>query len=353
MGIEREDTRRAAVRPKGEQLAVSTRGDWTEYVHAGHAAVVDSDGRLIAWAGDPGWMTLLRAMAMPVQAVHVLLAGLRESDAYDDRTVAALAGMLTDDDDRAAVAEELSASTGVPEEALYPHDRHERKHAHPCAAIHVGILAVCKQYNLPLAGYTKPDHPVQRELLRRMAEFAGIGEGAVGRVRDGCGLPGYAMPLWRLALVYARLAAPPEDWADAPARKTAARVAGAAAAAGIAAASGPCPLLTLPELLREQGVFAASGAPGTLALALPRHRLGIAVKLCGDSDTAMPAIVAGMLDDIAAMFGEAKPQSAQPVAALAQRIRERFPEVRLGDAGETIGRHEPAARLIFAGGIKL
>ena len=352
MGIEREEARRAAVRPKGEQLAVSTRGEWAEYVHAGHAAVVNSDGRLIAWAGDPGWMTLLRAMAMPVQAVHVLLAGLRESDAYDERTVAALAGMLNDDD-RAAVAAQLSASTGVPEEAINPHVRQDREHAHPCVAIHIGLLAICKQYNLPLAGYTKPDHPVQRELLRRMAEFAGIGEGAVGRVRDGCGLPGYAMPLWRLALVYARLAAPPEDWADASARRAAGRVAGAAAAAGVAAASGPCPLGTLPELLRGQGIFAASGAPGTLALALPRHRLGLAVKLCGDSDTAMPTIVAGMLDDIAAMFGEAKPEAAQPVAALAQCIRERFPEERLGDAGEAIGRHEPAARLIFAGGIKL
>ena len=53
-------------------LAEATRGGAVESVHAGTIAVVDTGGRLVAWAGDVDIFAYFRSSAKPFQAIPVV-----------------------------------------------------------------------------------------------------------------------------------------------------------------------------------------------------------------------------------------------------------------------------------------
>src|SRR5258706_16304416 len=62
-------------------LARVFRGDQLESFHTGSIVVVDSLGRLLAYAGEPGLRTCLRSAAKPFQAIPLLEYG--GIDEYD------------------------------------------------------------------------------------------------------------------------------------------------------------------------------------------------------------------------------------------------------------------------------
>ncbi|EXX85159.1 hypothetical protein BG53_05240 [Paenibacillus darwinianus] len=306
-------------RSEGEALVVSRRGEWTEYVHVGHAAVVDADGRLVAWSGDPGGMTALGSAARPFAAVPLILGGLRERNEWSEADVALLAGAQADAEAN-------------------------------CRTMQAGALALCRRYSWPAVGYTRSEHPLQKETQRRVAEFAGIGEGAMGVVKDDCGFPGFVLPLWRIALMYARLAAPPAGWADGMLRTAADSVAGAMLARPDLAGSDG----SLVRVMLEHGAVAVNAGAGRVVFALPGERLGIAIAMEADSDTALPFAAAAIVDNIAETLGKQVPDDAPPssLAGLAAEIRSRFPGERMTAGGEPLGRHENAERLTFADGLR-
>ena len=65
-----------------------TRGGLTESIHAGHVAVCDADGTLVAWAGDPDRMIYARSCMKPLQATVSLTA---IAEALPDREIAVIA----------------------------------------------------------------------------------------------------------------------------------------------------------------------------------------------------------------------------------------------------------------------
>ncbi|PYQ28487.1 MAG: asparaginase, partial [Acidobacteria bacterium] len=56
-------------------LANVYRGEYVESFHSGSIAVVDSAGRLLAFAGDPASVTCIRSAAKPFQAIPLLEYG--------------------------------------------------------------------------------------------------------------------------------------------------------------------------------------------------------------------------------------------------------------------------------------
>ena len=77
-------------------LARVLRGSEIESVHRGSIAVVDSAGRLLAMAGDPGMRACLRSAAKPFQAIPLLeYGGALEFDDLPERYFA----FLQDDSD--------------------------------------------------------------------------------------------------------------------------------------------------------------------------------------------------------------------------------------------------------------
>ena len=80
-----------------------------------------------------------------------------------------------------------------------------------CSGKHSGMLAYCVLCGLPKASYLAYDHPLQQAIRGAVAHFTSTPEDKLVSGIDGCSAPNYAVPLDRLALGFARLAARHDD----------------------------------------------------------------------------------------------------------------------------------------------
>ena len=84
-----------------------------------------------------------------------------------------------------------------------------------CSGKHSGMLALCRMLGIPVEGYTKPDHQVQKIMHQSVAECAKISPEKLEIGIDGCGVPVFYLPLYNMSLAYARLAKPSDgDWRE-------------------------------------------------------------------------------------------------------------------------------------------
>ncbi|MFC5652843.1 asparaginase [Paenibacillus solisilvae] len=332
----------------GVPLVQTTRGNRVENVHSGHIAVVslDGDGTILAQAGDAEITSYLRSTAKPVQAFAAVLGGVLESYGLEEEALAIMCGSQQGEAEHVALLTRMLQRTGVDEEqlifgrtmpaSLKARDQvaaaggEPRKLYHVCAGKHIGMLALCKLRGWPLDSYTQPDHPLQQELLGHVAAFSGTRPEAVECAVDGCGLPVFALPLWRLALIYARLAAPAGAGGSAAYAAAAARIA-AAMNSRPALVEGPGRLASV--MLGDGNAVAKSGAQGVFAFALRRERLAVAIKMADGGESAWPEAACAVLEQLR-VGGD-----------LAERIRSHFPPAIVNDAGETVGRRESVLRL--------
>ena len=207
-------------------LAATTRGypdsGYTiENVHAGSIAVVDTAGRLLAWAGDPQYPTFTRSALKPFQALPFLLSGGAAKFGLAQDELALLCASHSGEEKHLAGvrsilgkigldAGHLECGCGAP---LYyeannlpvPQDRTWTPLHHNCSGKHGGFLAWCRQHGAPTAGYVERDHPLQRAIRSALADAVQLPESILPSGIDGCSAPNYALPLASLAHLYARL----------------------------------------------------------------------------------------------------------------------------------------------------
>ncbi|BBH21814.1 asparaginase [Paenibacillus baekrokdamisoli] len=341
----------------GVPLVQTTRGERIENVHSGHIAVVSIEdqgsdpmggsGKIIAQAGDASILNYMRSTAKPIQALAAVMGGVLEDYGLGEDALAIMCGSQQGEAEHIALLTRMLEQTGIQEEqlafgptlpaslrardALAAAGGGPRKLYHVCAGKHIGMLALCKKRGWPLDSYAQPEHPLQQELLGHVAAFADMPQEAIGRAIDGCGLPVFALPLWRLALIYGRLAAP----------AVAGGSAAMAAAARIAAAMNSRPALVegsgrlASVMLGDANVVAKSGAQGVFAFALRREKLAVAMKLADGGESAWPEAACAVLEQL------------RVGGNLVSRIREQFPPAIVNDAGEIVGRREPCLQLTF------
>jgi L-asparaginase II len=215
----------------GIPLAKVYRGNHLESFHSGSIAVVDSRGRLLAFAGDPGFVTCLRSAAKPFQAMPLLeYGGVEEFDLTGEEIalicgshggeaihVSTAAGLLRkgdfDEEDllcgaHAPFDEKAAAdlrASGEPPSALHNN----------CSGKHAGMLLATQAMDAPSANYIDAQHPLQEVIRTTLADFTGVDATTIPIGMDGCGVPAFFVSLHRAALAYARLmAANLERYAD-------------------------------------------------------------------------------------------------------------------------------------------
>ncbi|MEC5408649.1 asparaginase [Paraburkholderia sp. MPAMCS5] len=212
------DTQGAAV--------VTYRDAEIENVHHAHIAVVDAHGKLLYSFGDPTRMTLARSAAKPAQALAVLEAGAFEQFAFDDADLALMCASHSSEDrhiERArsmldkvqAQESDLRCGGHAPlSDAVYrswvKRDFTPSAACSNCSGKHVGMLGGARALGAALDGYHLPDHPIQQQVKRVVAQLCGLPDDRVQWGIDGCNLPTPAFPLDRLAFVYAQLAHAPD-----------------------------------------------------------------------------------------------------------------------------------------------
>jgi L-asparaginase II len=182
-----------------------TRGTVVEARHLVHAVLV-RDGAVAAVAGDADHVTFWRSGAKPFQALQLV----REVEGLRDDEVAIACASHEGRPEQLAAVQSLLARAGAEEQSLECGPEAvgggtPSRLAHNCSGKHAGMLLVCRGRGWPLAGYRLARHPLQQELYALVRDATGVDEAEVPTAVDGCGVPTFALPLWRMALAFSRL----------------------------------------------------------------------------------------------------------------------------------------------------
>ena len=254
------------------------RGETVESVHRVHAVAVKG-GKVVAAAGDPGFVTFMRSAAKPIQAQP--LARARED--LDDRDLAIASASHLADKTQVAAVKALLAKAPATEDDLECGPFQGSRLKHNCSGKHAGMLALCHAQGWPYEGYRLADHPCQQAMLAEVAELAGTSE--ISTAVDGCGVLTFALPLDRIAAAFTRIDE---------------RIAAA--------------MRTYPELIRGPGALdtnlmqalpgwtAKGGAEGLFCAASPEG-LGVALKVEDGTHRALQPAVGSFLDLDGPAFG--------------------------------------------------
>ncbi len=207
-------------------LANVYRGNHLESFHSGSIAVVDSLGRLLAFAGDPAFVTCVRSAAKPFQALPLLEYGGDEEYDLTGEEIALTCASHGGEPVHVATAAALLRKGDFDEEDLLcgahlPYDekasaelRSSGESPSPlhnnCSGKHAGMLLATKVMDAPSANYIDRQHPLQGVIRSTIADFAGVDPEHIPLAIDGCGVPAFFLTLHRAAYAYARLMASSE-----------------------------------------------------------------------------------------------------------------------------------------------
>jgi L-asparaginase II len=172
-----------------------TRSGTIESTHLVDVAVVDPDGSLVSHAGDPAILAAFRSSVKPLQATVCLEQGW----GADSEALAIACASHNGEPQHSQAVMQVLATSGLGEEHLRcpeawpmrPSDisnaSGQRRIAHNCSGKHAAFLATCASRGWPLETYRDATHPLQREILGRMA--SAMGEEPKAILVDGCGAP--------------------------------------------------------------------------------------------------------------------------------------------------------------------
>ena len=208
-----------------------------ESIHRGHVAVVDAQGNLLAFAGEPRALIFPRSAFKPFQALPFVESGAYAASGLGSDALALIAGSHTGTDRHAALAHTILNAAHADESMLRcgvhaPYDEptaerlrsaHEEPTPvrHNCSGKHAGMMLFARFLGAPLDTYADPSHPVQRQIFDRFASLLGEPWTDPEPAIDGCSAPTPRMPLHTLARSFALLASGRDgDGAPLPALAT-------------------------------------------------------------------------------------------------------------------------------------
>ena len=283
-----------------ELLAEAFRGKIAESRHYGHVAVCDSSGQLLAWAGEPDTVTYIRSAAKPIQALNVFASGAHEKYGFTDEELAIMCSSHFGEEMHQRVILGIMDKLGLTLDSLLcgcplsinPELREKqlrenvelRQYNSDCSGKHCGFLAACLACGYPTEGYNRPEHPLQRDVLKIVSDVSGVPEDEIAVGVDGFTVPVHALPLRNMAMAYARIANPeklPEQY-----RFGAERVFRAMNAAPemVAGTGGFCTALLRAA---EGSLIGKVGAEAVYCVGVKGRDLGIAIKV-DDGNGARP-----------------------------------------------------------------
>ena len=197
------------------------RGGRLESAHRAFAAAVDSEGRVLARLGDPRHGVFIRSAGKPFQALPLLEAGGERAFKLGNDDIALMCASHGGEPRHVRVARRLLRRGGFSERHLacgvqWPMNedcarRLSERRKRPtelhnnCSGKHAGLLLACRIYGYPARGYFEPDHPIQREVVKRVSRLCGVPADEIPIAVDGCNLPVFFLPLSALAAGYASL----------------------------------------------------------------------------------------------------------------------------------------------------
>jgi len=276
-----------------EKLVEMTRGRIVESIHFGDLAVVDSSGKLLYSVGSPKEkVAFIRSSSKPIQAIPVVESGAVDHFQLTEKETAIFCASHNAEDMHVETVLSILQKIGLPEGALkcgrhLPLDKTaasnlQRAGKEPtevhcnCSGKHSGMLTLAQHMGWDVTNYTALKHPVQQAMLGAMSLFSGLEREEIEIGVDGCGVPVFGLPVFNMALAWARLSDP--SGLPASTQQAAARIR-AAMTAWPQMVAGTGRLCTALMTALNGRVIAKSGAEGVYCTALLNRGIGIAVKI--------------------------------------------------------------------------
>ena len=270
-----------------------TRGSITETIHRGAIAVVDTKGNLKHAAGNPKLVTFMRSAAKPFQLLPTLESPAIEDFNLDLSEISIMCASHSGENYHLELVRQILKKTGFTEEALQcgPHfpghipTQHDmiRDYQQPtaihsnCSGKHAGMLIGCRLKGFSIERYLDLSHPIQQEILHTLEKVSGTSANDIETAIDGCGVPTFALPIEKIALLFSRLADP--VLIKNPQRQK-----------GLNNIRNA--MISYPQNMSGSGRFCAelmkkfpnqvvlkSGAAGVYGIGLPNQGLGIGLKI--------------------------------------------------------------------------
>jgi L-asparaginase II len=324
--------------PEPAPLVEVRRGSITESRHRGHVVAVDGDGQIVARLGAPETLTYLRSSAKPFQAVPLVVSGAATRFGFTDQEIALACASHSGEPIHVETVALMLEKIDLGEDALKcgthePFSAEETQHLRErglppnvlqnnCSGKHAGMLALALHLGAPVETYDQPDNPVQLAIGRAVEQFSGVGREELAVGVDGCGVPVFGVTVRAMALMYARLVAPPLEW-DETLRGACARIVKAMTSHPEIVGGTVERLDTEMMRATEGALLSKVGAEGVYTVgvlpcaAWPKG-LGLALKIeDGEDRRARPTVVIESLRQLGALTGEAyeavRPYSIFPV----------------------------------------
>lgn len=353
--------------PNHAPLVVETRGvgiaQSVESAHYGSIAVVDTAGILLWSVGDAQALTFSRSTLKPFQALPFVEAGGLKAFDFDTSETAMLCASHSGEDMHVTLAERMLRKAECDEHHLQcgchvpmrysafdlaaPAGAQFDQRYNNCSGKHAGFLAYCRMTDTPLDTYLDDGHPLQRAIRARVAAMAGIDEATLAVGIDGCSAPNLAMPLARLARLYALLARPEaaddaraEGAALAPAEALDRLLRAMTGHPELVSGTGRSDLLFMSSQSGTDGqpeLVSKVGAAGVQTFGVRSAGLGIAIKIADGNMAALYCAATAVLDQLGLLDDARR-------AALAQYARPPFRNHR----GIVTGEMRPAFALARA-----
>lgn len=345
--------------PEPAPLVEVRRGAITESRHRGHVVAVDGDGVIVAQLGAPETVTYLRSSAKPHQAVPLVTSGAATRFNFNDRELAVACASHSGEPIHVETVAGMLEKIGLTDSALKcgihePFSQAETRRLREsgekpvvlqnnCSGKHTGMLALALHLNAPTETYDQPDNPVQLTIGRTVEQFSGVPLEDIAVGVDGCGVPVFGVTVRAMALMYARMVAPPSDF-DGATRAACERIVSAMTSYPEMVGGTTERLDTEMMRATEGALISKVGAEGVYTVGvLPSARwprgLGLALKIeDGEDHRARPVVVIESLRQLGVLTGQAY-EAVKPYASFPVRNRR----------GETVGEVCPSFELALIG----
>jgi L-asparaginase len=310
-------TSRPSVSPLEVRLL---RNGIAESRHRVHAVVCDGRGRVLMRAGDPQQLSFVRSALKPFQATVFVASGAADACGCGERGLAIACASHAGTAAHAREAFRLLWGAEIePEQLQCPlPSGGSSTLEHNCSGKHAAFLATCKRLGWSSESYLQKDHPLQQEVLKRVAELLALPAAELVVARDDCGAPTLQLQLAQMALLYAHLGAGEQPDLE---RLMRAMLAHPELVAGLG---------RFDTELMHQGhgqVLSKGGAEGIQCLSRVGDGLGVAIKVEDGSARAKHAVALQLLEQLDWLTPEA-------LGDLRRQFLEPAPHLQLQVVGE-------------------
>ncbi len=281
---------------------VLTRSGHIENIYD-YSYVIVQDNNIIDSVGDIHQIVSLRSAAKPFLPMPFFESGSIEKFQLESKVISLMVSSHNGEKPHRAVLrkylyenelteQNLNCGTHIPYyEFLYndffkEKDLSKRQLFHNCSGKHLFLLLMCRLRGYDLKGYFNIDHPIFKEIITELKTNLQFDSGKDFYTGiDGCGVPCFFVSLLSAALSYQKFG---YDQKFLLIRNAIIQepfyIAGT--------------YRIESELIKELNIIVKTGSEGLVCVSIPKHKIGIALKIKSGNDEAAEVAIAALLSKL-------------------------------------------------------